>query len=135
MNGPAWRKRLLTLGALLESGAGLVVLIAPVQFASLLLRSPLDQAGIVVGRIAGGALLSLAIACWRARTTPSAPASIGVCWALFVYNVVACVALALASPPLVSGGMVATGAAVLHGVLALALVFALLGPERRLASS
>jgi hypothetical protein len=119
----------LTVGGILETIAGLVVLIAPAQFASLPLRTPLDPAGVVIGRIAGGALLSLGIACWCARTTPSAPASIGVCRALFVYNVVACVALALASPPLASGGLLATSAAVLHGALAVALAWTLLGRE------
>ena len=77
-------------------------------------------------RIAGGGLLSLGIACWWARHTPSSPASRGVAWAFLTYNVVACCTLAWAGPALASGGLPALGAAVLHGVLGAALLAALL---------
>ncbi len=127
MNKTLWLARLLSLGGVLETGAGLGLLIAPSALASLLLRSPLEGSGVVIARIGGGGLLSLGIACWCARKTPSAPASLGVSWAFLVYNLVACGTFFWARPALASGGLPALGAAVLHGALGAALLLALLG--------
>jgi hypothetical protein len=46
-----------------------------------------------------------------------------------VYNVIACVTLARASPPLTKGGLLAQGASVLHGTLGAALLSVLLGRD------
>ncbi len=127
MNKPIWLARLLSFGALLETIAGLVLLADPSGVASVLLRSPLEGPRVVIGRITGGGLLALGIACWRARETPSASASLGVSWILLAYNVVACITLAWAGPPLASGGLPALAASFLHGVLGMALLAALLG--------
>ena len=107
-----------------------MLLVDPSALASLLLRSPLEGAGLVVARIGGGGVLSLGIACWCARETPLTPAGLGVSRAFLAYNLVACVTLALARPALASGGLPALGASVLHGVLAAALLGALVGRRR-----
>ena len=107
-----------------------MLLVDPSLLASLLLRSPLDGAGLVVARIGGGGVLSLGIACWSARETPLTPAGLGVSRAFLAYNLVACVTLALARPALASGGLPALSASVLHGVLAAALLGALCGLRR-----
>jgi hypothetical protein len=77
--------------------------------------------------IGGGGLLSLGIACWSARKTPTAPASVGVAWAYLAYNVVTCVTLAWASIALGGVSWPALGAAVLHGVLGATVLAALIG--------
>jgi hypothetical protein len=108
----------------------LILLIDPSALASLLLRSPLEGAGLIVARIGGGGVLALGIACWCARKTPMTPAGLGVSWAFLAYNLVACVTLALARPALASNGLPALGASILHGVLAAALLGALFGRRR-----
>ena len=87
----------------------------------------MEGPGVAIGRIGGGGLLALGIACWLARKTPTAPASVGVAWGYLVYNVVTCVTLAWASVALAGGSLPALGASVLHGVLGVAVLGALLG--------
>jgi hypothetical protein len=130
MNQTVWLARILSTGGVLESGVGLMLLVDPSLLASLLLRSPLERAGLVVARIGGGGVLALGIACWCARKTPHTPAGLGVSRAFLAYNLVACVTLALARPALASGGLPALGASVLHGVLAAALLVVLFGRRR-----
>jgi hypothetical protein len=130
MNPTAWLSRLLSIGAALEVPVGLGLLVAPSALAVLLLGAPLADAGLVVARLAGGGLLALGIACWFARSTPWGPAGFGIAGALLVYNVIACVVLALARPaPTVS--VLQLGAAVLHGLIAVGLSVALLAHHRR----
>jgi len=130
MNKTVWLARILSTGGVLETGTGLILLIDPSALASLLLRSPLEGAGLIVARIGGGGVLALGIACWCARKTPMTPAGLGVSWAFLAYNLVACVTLALARPALASNGLPALGASILHGVLAAALLGALFGRRR-----
>ena len=124
-----WLARILSVGAFLEAGIGVVLLVAPSALSSFLLRSPLSGAGVTIARLAGGALLGLGIACWYARGTPSTPAGLGVSRAFLAYNLVAAAILARACPPL-PDGLPALGASVLHGLLAAALLTALLRPGR-----
>lgn len=125
MNGTIWLTRLLALGGILETGMGLGLLVAPSAVADLLLRSPLSGPGVVVGRIAGGGLLALGIACWRARAAPLSPAGVGVAWGFLAYNLVACVVLTRAGVAPECGGPLPLAAAGLHGALGAALLAAL----------
>jgi len=100
-----------------------------------LFGSSMEGVGVAIGRIGGGGLLSLGIACWVARKTPMSPASIGVAWAYLAYNVVACVTLAWASIALGGGSLPALGGSVLHGVLGAAMLAALLGRDQASARS
>lgn len=127
MNKPVWRARILCVGGIFETLIGLGLIVNPSAVASFLLGSPLADPGVVIGRIAGGGILSVGIACWCARKTPTALASLGVAWAFLTYNVVACVTLVWGSFELASGGLPALGASVLHGVLGAALLVALVG--------
>jgi hypothetical protein len=135
MTRPDWLARLLGIAGVLETVAGLALLADPPRVASLLIQSTLDPSGVVVARIAGGALLSLGIACWRARGTPSAPASLGVAWALLAYNAVACVTLAWAGTAMPGAGPPALAASVLHGLFGAALLGTLLRRGRGAAAS
>jgi hypothetical protein len=135
MNKAVWLARLLGLGGVLETVTGLGLLFDPAGGASTLFGAPVEGSGLAIGRIGGAGLLSLGIACWLARKTPMAPASVGVAWAYLAYNVVACVTLASASIALGGGSLPALGGTVLHGVIGAALLVALLGRGQASAGS
>jgi hypothetical protein len=86
-----------TVAALIEVGAGLSLLISPGLAIWVLLgvrESSLEA--LVVGRIGGAALLALGIACWLARDDRGSRSQHGLLWAMLIYNVGGCVALAFA---------------------------------------
>jgi len=129
MGKDVWLGRLLALGGVLEVAAGLGLLVAPSLAAMLVLRTTLTDAGATFGRLGGGGLLALGVSCWCARGSASTPAGRGVAYAFLVYNVMACLILALAVPAL-PGGLVAVAASLLHAVLAVALSAALATARR-----
>jgi hypothetical protein len=56
------------ISAVLEAIVGLALFFMPAFAVSKLLGTSLDTpVGLVAGRIAGAAVIALAIACWRAR--------------------------------------------------------------------
>jgi hypothetical protein len=57
-------KKVLALAAAGEAGLGLVLLVYPPIVVSLLLGTDVAEAGIVVSRVAGIALIALGVACW-----------------------------------------------------------------------
>ncbi len=62
-------KMVLTVTAVIEVGAGLVLVLLPSRAASLLFGSPLGTpTSVLVGRLAGVALLTLGGACWLGRS-------------------------------------------------------------------
>ena len=77
-------KRLLTVTSILEGSTGLALMILPSLIVQVLLGSPLtDPLGIIIARVAGAALVSLAIACWLSRKNENA---VGLVIALLFYN-------------------------------------------------
>ena len=58
---------MLALSAGIEGATGVALMIVPVIVAELLLGQGVSGVGIAVGRVAGIALLSLALACWPGR--------------------------------------------------------------------
>jgi len=52
------------VSAIVEAGTGVALIVAPSIVALLLLGTDLSGAAVAVGRVAGIALLSLALACW-----------------------------------------------------------------------
>ena len=135
MNKPVWRARLLALGGVLETLTGLGLLLDPAGGTLLFLGSSVEGPGMAIGRIGGGGLLSLGIACWLARRTPTSQASVGVAWAYLVYNAVTCVTLAWAAVALAGDSLPALGGAVLHGVVGAAMLGALIGRSETSAGS
>ena len=90
-------KLLLIIAAVIEAGAGLALLLIPTVAVSALLGIPLDTPiGLVAGRIAGAALVGLAIACWQARNGERGNPVAGVVEAMLFYNFVAAMVLVYA---------------------------------------
>ena len=113
-------RTLLMVTALAEAGVGLTLLLSPPLVARLLLGVPLDTpAALIVGRIAGAALLSLAIACWLARDDGSSRGARGVVLAMLLYNSAAGAVLANAAAAIRLVGVLMWPAVALHAVFAL----------------
>jgi hypothetical protein len=80
-------KPLLTVTTGIEAGAGLLLTASPSTTAWLLLGTSLDTpTALAVGRVAGAALLGLAVACWFARRDEPAHAATGVMAGMLTYN-------------------------------------------------
>ena len=94
-------RKLLVVTALAEAGVGLTLLLSPPLVAGLLLGVSIDApAVLVVGRIAGAALLSLGGACWLARDDGPSRARRGLVAAMLLYNCAAVAVLANAGASL-----------------------------------
>jgi hypothetical protein len=90
-------KLLLIIAALLEAVTGLTLLLIPTVAVSALLGAPLDTGtGLVAARIAGAALVALAIACWQARNGERGSPATGVVEAMLFYNFAAAMVLVYA---------------------------------------
>ena len=111
--------RLLKLTALIEAATGLGLIATPSIVVRLLLGSPLDtSAAVMLGRVAGTALLALGVACWLARDDTQSRAARGLVSAMLLYNIGA--TLILGAAGLGSGlvGLILWPAVVLHAVMA-----------------
>jgi len=90
-------KFLLIIAAVIEAVAGVALLLIPSVAVSALLGAPLDTpTGLVAGRIAGAALIALAIACWQARNGERGSPATGVIEAMSFYNFAAAMVLVYA---------------------------------------
>jgi len=111
---------LLAITAALEAATGLALLLSPPLIAGLLLGVALDApAARVVARLAGAALLALAVACWRARVDGASRAARGVVAAMLLYNIGAVAVLAYAGAGVGLFSVFLWPAVVLHGALAI----------------
>lgn len=109
-------KLLLSITALLEGATGLALLTIPMVVVSLLLGVSLtDHSGILLGRIGGAALLSLATACWLSRNHPQS--SIILTKALVMYNTSAAILLFYAAQIEKFSGLALWPAIILHAGL------------------
>ena len=105
--------------AVIEVGAGLALIVSPALTASILIGAPFDTpADSVVGRVAGAALLALALACWRARNGEQSPAASGIVSGMLLYNALAVMVLADAGIVLHLSGIGLWPAVVLHAAMA-----------------
>ena len=88
-------KLLLTLTAVFEALTGIGLIVFPSMVISLLIGTLPDGALVVtLARIAGAALISLAIACWLLRNNVTA---MGIVKAMLFYNLAAAASLLYAS--------------------------------------
>jgi hypothetical protein len=110
-------KTLFTATALIEVGAGLSLASLPALTIRLLLGVPEPSLeALVVSRVCGAGLLALGVACWIARDDRGSRSQHGLVWAMLVYNVGACLALAFAG--LQMAGAALWPAVGLHAVMA-----------------
>jgi hypothetical protein len=113
-------RTLLTVTALAETGVGLLLLLSPPLVSGLLLGVSLDApAALIVGRIAGAALVSLGSACWLARDDGPNRARRGLVAAMVLYNCAAVAVLAHAGAGVRLVGVLMWPAVALHAALAL----------------
>jgi len=112
-------KSLLIVTALVEAGTGIALLIAPSVIVELLLGAGLESLqSLVLGRVAGAALISIGVTCWLAGKGESAAQKVLVT-GLLVYNVAVPVLLIYAA---IASGMLGIAlwpASILHLTLAI----------------
>jgi hypothetical protein len=113
-------RKLLTVTALLEAAAGFALAASPPLLTPLLIGSPLDtRSGLVVGRLAGVALLTLGLVCWLARNDQQSRVTAGLVAAMLFYNVAVAALLAYARLGLEVSGVGLWPTVALHAALAL----------------
>jgi hypothetical protein len=87
-------KSFLTTTALFEAATGLALAIMPSMVVTQLLGTLLtDISSILIARLAGAALITIATACWLFRSNPH---SAGLVKAMLVYNVLSIILLGYA---------------------------------------
>jgi hypothetical protein len=112
-------RKLLIVTTLVETPIGVMLLLSPSLVARFLLGVSLDApAALIVGRIAGAALLSLGVACWLARDEGPSRARRGLVAAMLLYNCAAGAVLANAAAGLRLVGVLMWPAVAVHAVLA-----------------
>ena len=111
-------KTLHTVTAVIEAGAGLALGCSPSAVVALLLGTGLDtSAAVVLGRLAGAALLALGVACWLARGDAESRAARGLVAAMLLYNLAAVALLAFAGVGLGLHGVAWWPAVILHAAM------------------
>ena len=129
-------KLLLSITAIVEAVAGFTLLLIPTVAASALLGVPPDTPdGLVTARIAGAALIALAVACWRARNGERGSPATGVVEAMLFYNFVAAMVLVYAGIRLELRSALLWPAIVLHLGLGVGCLTNLWFTRRKLSSS
>jgi hypothetical protein len=112
-------KPLLLISALIEITTGVALLVVPALLAPILIGAELDTpAGLAVARVAGGALLSLGIACWFGSRDAQSRAAAGIVVSMLVYNLAAATLLLALRFYVGLAGIGLLPAAVMHAALA-----------------
>jgi len=125
-------KPLLTTTAIVEALTGMGLIAAPSFIVSLLVGSPLDGAeAITLARIAGAALISIAMACWFSRNNAAAS---GVVKAILFYNIAGAVVFLYGAIGYKLSGVGLWPAVLLHAGLAL-WCFVSLGQHKEIVKS
>ncbi len=108
----------LIVTGVLEAATGIALAASPSLPVSLLLGSPLDtRGGLVIGRLAGAALLTLGLGCYLARNDQASRAAHGLVAAMLFYNIAAATLLAYARLALDLSGIGLWPAVALHAGL------------------
>jgi hypothetical protein len=112
-------KHVLMATALVEVGAGVALSCCPSATAVLLLGSPLETpASNALGRVAGAALLALAVASWLARKDGRSRAARALVIGMVLYNLGTVVVLGAHGLGSAQGGIALWPAVVLHAAMA-----------------
>ncbi len=108
-------KGLLAMTAVIEAGAGFLFVVAPSSATKLLFGAALDgSVAVIVARLAGVALLTLAVASWQARRDGETRAANGLVAGMVLYNAGAATFLAYAGIGLRLSGICLWPAVLLH---------------------
>jgi len=114
------RKLFLLITAFVEAATGFCLLLLPdVVFRLLLGVGQATAEAILVGRIAGAALLAIGIASWMARADTFTPAQRGLLTGILIYDAAASMLLAFAGAVLKLIGALLWPAVALHAILAI----------------
>jgi hypothetical protein len=106
--------RLLIVTAIIETGAGIGLLVVPKFVLALLLGISAAAETVFVGRVAGAALLAIGVACWLSRGEKQS----GLLTGILAYDVVAAGLLAHAGSVLGMNGVLLWLAVAVHAALA-----------------
>ncbi len=113
-------KALLIVTALIEVGTGMALVVRPSLTVELLLGVGLSSPqALVVGRVAGAALVSIGVACWLSKNGERRGAQLGLVVGLLIYNVAVPLLLIQAAIAEAMHGVALWPASVLHMALAL----------------
>ena len=111
-------RTLLVMMALVEAPLGVTLILAPARVTRLLLGIAVEgPPALVLGRVAGAAVLALGLACWR-RDDGSSSATRGLLAAMLLYNVSALAVLSYAVAGDNLFGLLVVPAVALHALLA-----------------
>lgn len=122
--------------AVFEGVAGVGLLVIPVMAASMLVGATLDTPGaLFTGRLAGAALLTLAIACWQTRNSERGGAATGIVAAMLFHNEAAGFLLVYASIRLGLQSTLMWPVFVLHQILAVWCLVNLWATRRKLSKA
>ena len=117
--------------ALIEAGAGLALIVSPAWTVSILIGGRFDTAAdSIVGRVAGAALLALAVVSWLARNEVYGNAATGIVSGLLLYNAGAGAVLAYAGIGLRLSGIGLWPAVALHVAMAVWCLAVLVSSKR-----
>ena len=127
-------KALLTTTAAIELPTGAALLLAPSLVAELLVGEALGSgASILVGRVAGAALLAIGVSCCAERETDRTGDHAGLPLGLLIYNGMVAILLAQAAQVGRMHGPLLWPAVVAHSLLALWCAGRVLHPASALA--
>jgi len=127
------KRPLFIATALIEVGAGLALMVSPAWTVTILIGGHFDTAAdSVVGRVAGAALLALALVSWSARNEDFSSAATGIVAGLLLYNAGAGAVLAYAGIGLRLLGIGLWPAVALHVAMAV-WCLAVFASSKRLA--
>jgi hypothetical protein len=113
------KRPLFIATALIEVGVGLALIVSPAWTVAILIGGRFDTAAdTVVGRVAGAALLALALVSWLARNEDYSGAATGIVWGLLLYNAGAGAVLVYAGIGLRLSGIGLWPAVALHVAMA-----------------
>ena len=124
------QRMLLAIAAVIETLAGLGLILMPDATMQLLFGGRPDGVGMMMGRVAGVALLALGVACWGARGDSGGEARVVTVRAITLYNAGAGALLVLFAITGQAAGLGAWSAGLFH----LALAAGFLASQRRLGS-
>ena len=114
--------RILAFAAVVEIGTGMGLIVAPAIVVALLARGEITDLVLLLARVLGITLLALGLACWPKRQKPEG--RLAALRGMLAYNGFVALLLAYAGSALRLAGPLLWPTVVLHGVVALLLVWA-----------